>query len=45
MTKAAALNGWIEKQVAMERCFNETSADMIITYFSKDICDILIIEE
>ncbi|MCY1038663.1 porphobilinogen synthase [Staphylococcus nepalensis] len=41
MTKAAALNGWIdEKQVVMEQMISmkRAGADMIITYFSKDIC-------
>lgn len=41
MTKAAALNGWIdEKQVVMEQMtsMKRAGADMIITYFSKDIC-------
>ena len=41
MTKAAALNGWIdEKQVVMEQMISMklAGADMIITYFSKDIC-------
>ena len=41
MTKAAAINGWIdEEHVVMEtNGINETcSVDMIITYFAKDIC-------
>lgn len=41
MTKASALNGWIdEKQVVMEQMISmkRAGADMIITYFSKDIC-------
>src|SRR5699024_2411257 len=41
MTKAAALNGWIdEKLVVMEQINSKkrSGADMIITYFSKDIC-------
>ncbi|WP_069996301.1 porphobilinogen synthase, partial [Staphylococcus caeli] len=41
MTKAAALNGWIdEKAVVMEQMVSmkRAGADMIITYFSKDIC-------
>ncbi|WP_435373960.1 porphobilinogen synthase [Staphylococcus nepalensis] len=41
MTKAAALNGWIdEKQVVMEQMtsMKRAGADMIITYFSKDVC-------
>lgn len=41
MTKVAALNGWIdEKQVVMEQMtsMKRAGADMIITYFSKDIC-------
>ncbi|WP_436854070.1 porphobilinogen synthase [Staphylococcus caeli] len=41
MTKAAALNGWIdEKAVVMEQMISmkRAGADMIITYFSKDIC-------
>lgn len=41
MTKAAALNGWIdEKAVVMEQMISmkRAGADLIITYFSKDIC-------
>ncbi|PHK50961.1 porphobilinogen synthase [Staphylococcus edaphicus] len=41
MTKAASLNGWIdEKAVVMEQMISmkRAGADMIITYFSKDIC-------
>lgn len=41
MTKAASLNGWIdEKAVVMEQMtsMKRAGADMIITYFSKDIC-------
>lgn len=41
MTKAAALNGWIdEKAVVMEQMISmkRAGADMIVTYFSKDIC-------
>ncbi|WP_436962748.1 porphobilinogen synthase [Staphylococcus shinii] len=41
MTKAAAINGWIdEKAVVMEQMISMKRAgvDMIITYFSKDIC-------
>ena len=41
MTKAASLNGWIdEKAVVMEQItsMKRAGADMIITYFSKDIC-------
>ena len=41
MTKSAALNGWIdEKAVVMEQMISmkRAGADLIITYFSKDIC-------
>ncbi|WP_368863838.1 porphobilinogen synthase [Staphylococcus saprophyticus] len=41
MTKAASLNGWIdEKAVVMEQMtsMKRAGANMIITYFSKDIC-------
>lgn len=41
MTKAAALNGWIdEEKIVMEQMISmkRAGADMIITYFSKDIC-------
>ncbi|ANZ33188.1 porphobilinogen synthase [Staphylococcus carnosus] len=41
MTKAAALQGWIdEEQIVMEQMtsMKRAGADMIITYFSKDIC-------
>ena len=41
MTKAASLNGWIdEKAVVMEQMtsMKRAGADMIIAYFSKDIC-------
>ncbi|MCG3411935.1 porphobilinogen synthase [Staphylococcus massiliensis] len=41
MTKAAALNGWIdEEKVVMEQMISmkRAGADMIITYFAKDIC-------
>ncbi|WP_145460886.1 porphobilinogen synthase [Staphylococcus saprophyticus] len=41
MTKGASLNGWIdEKAVVMEQMtsMKRAGADMIITYFSKDIC-------
>lgn len=41
MTKAASLNGWIdEKAVVMGQMtsMKRAGADMIITYFSKDIC-------
>lgn len=41
MTKAAALNGWIdEKAVVMEQMISmkRAGADLIITYFAKDIC-------
>lgn len=41
MTKAAAMQGWInEEQIVMEQMtsMKRAGADMIITYFSKDIC-------
>lgn len=41
MTKAAALNGWIdEEKVVMEQMISmkRAGADLIITYFAKDIC-------
>ncbi len=41
MTKAAAQNGWIdEERVVMEQMVSmkRAGADMIITYFAKDIC-------
>lgn len=41
MTKAAALNGWIdEKAVVMEQMISmkRAGADLIVTYFAKDIC-------
>ncbi|GGB03906.1 porphobilinogen synthase [Macrococcus hajekii] len=44
MTKAAALNGWIdEERVVMEQMISmkRAGADMIITYFAKDICNYL----
>ncbi|HEC2156813.1 delta-aminolevulinic acid dehydratase [Staphylococcus delphini] len=44
MTKAAALNGWIdEEKVVMEQMISmkRAGADMIITYFAKDICQYL----
>ncbi|WP_323694486.1 porphobilinogen synthase [Staphylococcus pseudintermedius] len=44
MTKAAALNGWIdEEKVVMEQMVSmkRAGADMIITYFAKDICQYL----
>ncbi|ARJ49963.1 porphobilinogen synthase [Staphylococcus lutrae] len=44
MTKAAALNGWIdEEKVVMEQMVSmkRAGADMIITYFAKDICHYL----
>ncbi|ASE33943.1 porphobilinogen synthase [Mammaliicoccus sciuri] len=44
MTKAAALNGWIdEEQIVMEQMtsMKRAGADMIITYFAKDICKYL----
>ncbi|WP_340296833.1 porphobilinogen synthase [Staphylococcus coagulans] len=44
MTKAAALNGWIdEEKVVMEQMISmkRAGADMIITYFAKDICHYL----
>ena len=44
MTKAAALNGWInEENVVMEQMISmkRAGADMIITYFAKDICKYL----
>ncbi|EKO8573093.1 porphobilinogen synthase [Staphylococcus pseudintermedius] len=44
MTKAAAFNGWIdEEKVVMEQMISmkRAGADMIITYFAKDICQYL----
>ncbi|ELH4409655.1 porphobilinogen synthase [Staphylococcus pseudintermedius] len=44
MTKAAALNDWIdEEKVVMEQMISmkRAGADMIITYFAKDICQYL----
>ncbi|MCE5056826.1 porphobilinogen synthase [Mammaliicoccus sciuri] len=44
MTKAAALNGWIdEEKIVMEQMMSmkRAGADMIITYFAKDICKYL----
>ncbi|EGQ1614314.1 porphobilinogen synthase [Staphylococcus pseudintermedius] len=44
MTKVAALNGWIdEEKVVMEQMISmkRAGADMIITYFAKDICQYL----
>lgn len=44
MTKAAALNGWIDEgKVVMEQMISmkRAGADMIITYFAKDICQYL----
>ncbi|EGQ0310822.1 porphobilinogen synthase [Staphylococcus pseudintermedius] len=44
MTKAAALNGWIdEEKVVMEQMISmkRAGANMIITYFAKDICQYL----
>lgn len=44
MTKAAALNGWIdEERIVMEQMISmkRAGADMIITYFAKDICKYL----
>lgn len=44
MTKAAALNGWIdEEKIVMEQMISmkRAGADMIITYFAKDICQYL----
>lgn len=44
MTKAASQNGWIdEERVVMEQMISmkRAGADMIITYFAKDICDYL----
>lgn len=41
MTKAAALNGWIdEESVVMEQMISmkRAGADLIITYFAKDLC-------
>nr|WP_263313053.1 porphobilinogen synthase [Mammaliicoccus sp. Marseille-Q6498] len=41
MTKAAALNGWIDEEtIVMEQMtsMKRAGADMIITYFAKDIC-------
>jgi porphobilinogen synthase len=40
MIKAAAANGWIdEKKVVMESllCFRRAGADIIITYFARDV--------
>ncbi|WP_414050301.1 porphobilinogen synthase [Macrococcus animalis] len=44
MTKAAAANGWIdEERIVMEQMISmkRAGADMIITYFAKDICHYL----
>ncbi|EGQ2822214.1 porphobilinogen synthase [Staphylococcus pseudintermedius] len=44
MTKAAALNGWIDgEKVVIEQMISmkRAGADMIITYFAKDICQYL----
>ena len=44
MTKAASQNGWIdEERVIMEQMVSmkRAGADMIITYFAKDICHYL----
>ncbi len=44
MIKAAAANGWIdEKKVVMESllCFRRAGADIIITYFAKDVAGYL----
>ncbi len=44
MTKAASLNGWIdEEKIVMEQMtsMKRAGADMIITYFAKDICKYL----
>ncbi|QQM99189.1 porphobilinogen synthase [Staphylococcus pseudintermedius] len=44
MTKAVTLNGWIdEEKVVMEQMISmkRAGADMIITYFAKDICQYL----
>ena len=44
MTKAAALNGWIDEgKIVMEQMtsMKRAGADMIITYFAKDICKYL----
>jgi len=44
MTKAAALNDWIdEERIVMEQMISmkRAGADMIITYFAKDICHYL----
>ncbi|MEB7465108.1 porphobilinogen synthase [Mammaliicoccus sciuri] len=44
MTKAAALKGWIdEEKIVMEQMtsMKRAGADMIITYFAKDICKYL----
>ena len=44
ITKAAALNGWIdEEKIVMEQMISmkRAGADMIITYFAKDICKYL----
>lgn len=41
MTKAAAINGWIdEEKVVMEQMISmkRAGADLIITYFAKDLC-------
>lgn len=41
MTKAAALNGWIDQEkVVMEQMISmkRAGADLIITYFAKDLC-------
>jgi porphobilinogen synthase len=44
MVKAAAANGWLDEQkAAMEMllCMKRAGADMLITYFAKDIATIL----
>lgn len=44
MTKAAALKGWVdEERIVMEQMLSmkRAGADMIITYFAKDICKYL----
>ena len=43
MTKAKTQNGWIdEERVVMEQMVSmKRAADMIITYFAKDICHYL----
>lgn len=44
MTKAASMNGWVdEERIVMEQMLSmkRAGADMIITYFAKDICKYL----